>query len=162
MNKVVYPLIGLLIIGGIIAVVFSQRSSSSQTMEKDTMMKENSMTPKDTMKEDSMMDSSMEKPGSYVPYTPQSYADAAGEKRVLFFHAPWCPTCKVANEQFSAKPDQIPAGVVLLKTDYDKETELKKKYGITYQHTFVQIDDQGNEITKWSGGDIEALKDNLL
>jgi hypothetical protein len=48
-----------------------------------------------------------------------------------------------------------------LKTDYDSNNELKKKYGVTYQHTFVQIDSNGNMITKWNGGDIDTLKQNL-
>ncbi len=38
-----------------------------------------------------------------------------------------------------------------VKTDYDTERELKKKYGVTYQHTFVQVDAQGNQIKKWGG-----------
>jgi hypothetical protein len=41
--------------------------------------------------------------------------------------------------------------VSILKVDYDKETELKKKYGVTYQHTLVQVDKDGNLIKKWSG-----------
>jgi hypothetical protein len=49
--------------------------------------------------------------------------------------------------------------VTILKTDYDKETELKKKYGVTYQHTLVQVDKSGNMIKKWSGG---GTLDNLL
>jgi len=33
----------------------------------------------------------------------------------------------------------------------DKENDLRKKYGVTIQHTFVQIDENGNELAKWSG-----------
>ena len=29
--------------------------------------------------------------------------------------------------------------------------DLKKKYGVVYQHTFVQVDKDGNLIKKWSG-----------
>jgi hypothetical protein len=35
--------------------------------------------------------------------------------------------------------------------DYDNSDELKKKYGVTYQHTLVQVDKDGNLIKKWSG-----------
>ena len=31
------------------------------------------------------------------------------------------------------------------------EMELKQKYGITTQHTFVQVDADGNEVAKWTG-----------
>lgn len=170
MNKNVLPIIGLVIIGGIVGFFLMQRSAPDSTMMKKddtTMLKDDSTTPEDSMMKPSGEampedDSVMEKPGSYIPYSAQAYADASNQKRVLFFHATWCPTCKTANEEFTSKIQEIPSNVVILKTDYDKESELKRKYGITYQHTFVQVDEQGNEITKWSGGDIQELKNNLL
>lgn len=97
----------------------------------------------------------------YSEYSPESFAAAAGKKRVLFFHATWCPTCKVANEAFTSNPSGIPEDVIVFKTDYDTYGDLKKKYGITYQHTFVQVDEQGNELAKWNGGDIDLLRTNL-
>ena len=70
---------------------------------------------------------------------------------VLFFHASWCPSCRALNEDIEKNINLIPAGTTILKTDYDKETELKKKYGVTTQHTLVQVDEDGNLIEKWSG-----------
>lgn len=107
--------------------------------------------------------SMMKKAGAYKDYSESTVKDeqAQGQKVVLFFHAPWCPFCKAADSAFKSKIGEIPAGVTVLKTDYDSNTELKKKYGVTYQHTFVQIDQQGNMITKWNGGDIESLIKNL-
>lgn len=99
--------------------------------------------------------------GMYIDYTAESYESNKDKKRVLFFHAAWCPTCKVANQEFTTKTDQIPSGVVLLKTDYDTTADLKKKYGITYQHTFVQVDTQGNELAKWNGGGVTELIENV-
>ena len=64
------------------------------------------------------------------------------------------------NEEFNANLDRIPEDVIVLKTDYDSQKELKKKYGITYQHTFVLVDDEGNEIKTWNGGGIEELISN--
>jgi len=78
---------------------------------------------------------------------------------VLFFHASWCPSCKALNSDIEKNVGAIPAGVTILKTDYDKETELKKKYGVTTQHTLVQVDKDGNLIKKWSGG---SKLENLL
>lgn len=97
----------------------------------------------------------------YREYSENEYGLAADQKRVIFFHASWCPTCKVANEEFTSQADKIPKNVVLFKTDYDTETGLKKKYGITYQHTFVLVDDKGDEIRKWNGGGIEELVNNI-
>ncbi|PLX25040.1 hypothetical protein C0580_03440 [Candidatus Parcubacteria bacterium] len=56
----------------------------------------------------------------------------------------------------------IPSDLTILKVDYDSETELKKKYSITYQHTLVQVDAQGNQITKWTGGsDLNSIVSRL-
>ena len=68
---------------------------------------------------------------------------------VLFFHATWCPSCKSANKNLSS--DSIPKNLTVLKLDYDSNSDLKKKYGITSQHTFVQVDNTWKLIKKWSG-----------
>ncbi len=48
----------------------------------------------------------------------------------------------------------------MVKVDFDSETDLRKTYGITQQHTFVQVDPDGEELAKWtgtiSGADIKA------
>lgn len=44
----------------------------------------------------------------------------------------------------------IPDDVLILRADYDKEDELKQKYGVTLQHTFVVVDEKGNFIEKWN------------
>jgi thiol-disulfide isomerase/thioredoxin len=90
--------------------------------------------------------------GSYEDYGVGKVALANEGKVVLFFHASWCPSCRALNSDIEANAATIPAGVTILKTDYDKETELKKKYGVTTQHALVQVDGDGNMITKWSGG----------
>jgi len=46
----------------------------------------------------------------------------------------------------------IPANVTILDVDYDEYSDLKQKYGVTTQHTLVQVDAEGNEIAKWVGG----------
>jgi hypothetical protein len=35
---------------------------------------------------------------------------------------------------------------MVFKTDYDTQKELKTKYKITYQHTFVLVDEAGDAI----------------
>ena len=101
--------------------------------------------------------------GKYIDYTPDILERELreGNKVVLYFTASWCPFCKAADQAFRNKLNEIPTGVSVLRVNYDKSDDLKKTYGITYQHTFVQIDAYRNSVTKWSGGDIEALKQNL-
>lgn len=98
----------------------------------------------------------------YLVYSDEIYERVKDKKRVLFFHAAWCPTCKVADIEFTRMIEKIPQDIILLKTDYDTSTDFKQKYAVTYQHTFVQIDEQGNEVTKWNGGGIKELVENVL
>lgn len=78
-----------------------------------------------------------------------AYADGVignGQKSVLFFHASWCPSCKKANtflESYYAGND-VP--LTVYKVDYDSNKELRSRYGVTYQHTFVVIDGEGKAI----------------
>lgn len=72
------------------------------------------------------------------------------EDTVVFFHAEWCPSCKAAEAGITS--GEIPEGLTVLKADFDTSIDLKKKYGVVAQHTFVQIDSDGNEVKKWVGG----------
>jgi len=76
----------------------------------------------------------------------------AGKDIILFFKADWCPSCRALDGDIKSKLDSIPDSVVLLELNYDTETELRKKYGVTTQHTMVHVDADGTAITKWSGG----------
>jgi thiol-disulfide isomerase/thioredoxin len=85
---------------------------------------------------------------NYMTYS----ADAVTDKTVLFFHASWCPSCRGLDKDIVKNAQSIPSDLKILKTDYDTQTELKVKYGVTSQHTLVQVDKDGNMIKKWSGG----------
>ena len=61
---------------------------------------------------------------SYVEYSPEAFEAARDKKRVYFFHAKWCPTCKAVNIVFSEKSNEIPEDVVVFKTDYDIQSKL--------------------------------------
>lgn len=167
----------IVLVGAVLAFNYSSKSkvasdqSSSEAMmgEKDDgimkddiqMVKDdNKMMSDDKMSTDDVM---MEKSGSYKDYSESivTSEQKAGNKVVLFFHAPWCPYCRAADAAFKANPEKIPAGITVLKTDYDSNKELKTKYGVTTQHTFVQIDDNGNLVTKWVSGDVDLLIKNI-
>ena len=47
-------------------------------------------------------------------------------------------------------------------TDYDTTKDLQKKYGVTYQHTFVQIDSSGKALATWNGGGTQEILDNTV
>ena len=99
----------------------------------------------------------MMKSAGYIAYTKEAFDKASTQKRVLFFAASWCPSCRAADKNFNENLKKIPENVVIFKTDYDTETALKTKYKITYQHSFVFVDAKGVELKKWSGGGIDEL-----
>lgn len=70
---------------------------------------------------------------------------------VLFFNATWCSTCQETVENLTDDPDSIPAGLTIVSVDYDSADELRQQYGVTTQHTFVQVDADGTELAKWTG-----------
>lgn len=90
--------------------------------------------------------------GTYETYDPSKLALAENGKVVLFFNASWCPYCRTLDKNIKNNLSSIPNNLTILNVDYDNSTELKKKYGVTSQHTLVQVDSSGNLITKWSGG----------
>jgi thiol-disulfide isomerase/thioredoxin len=93
-----------------------------------------------------------------VPFTDLSTARllAAQGPTVLFFHASWCPTCRAAMRELQAGADRL-GGVLVLVVDYDRAGELKKRYGVTYQHTWVRIDSSGRKTEVWNGGGVDEL-----
>lgn len=90
--------------------------------------------------------------GSYAPYTADAVANASG-KVVLAFFAEWCPSCVAADKDLMANGGDIPSDLTVLKVNYDDSDDLKEKYNITAQHTFVQVDSAGELIKKWRGGE---------
>ncbi len=157
-----------IIIGGIVVVLIaggvyvSMNKSDDAMMDKTTDGSSSSMEDKNTTGEDdSMMQSSdtdvmdvgdgMMKSGAYEAYAPEKLVRAETGDVVLFFHASWCPSCRGLNADIEINLSAIPSGVSILKVDYDTESEMKKKYGVTYQHTLVQVNADGTLIKKWSG-----------
>ncbi|KKP67137.1 MAG: Thioredoxin [Candidatus Roizmanbacteria bacterium GW2011_GWA2_35_19] len=148
--KKITIVLGVVVISVFVVFVFFRTAQEERIIREKIIV--NDITPSDnTEKTDS---------SRYIDYSKSLFDQMPNKKRVYFFHAKWCPTCKVANEEFTQNIDRIPNDVILFKTDYDSEKGLKSKYGITYQHTFVYVDSQGEEINKWNGGDIEELINN--
>jgi thiol-disulfide isomerase/thioredoxin len=138
----------------------------SDAMAPKDAMKSDAMAPKDAMKSDAMApkDAMMADPSkavfdltglgpAVIPYSGEAAAQRlAAEKRVVyFFAANWCPTCKAAYEDLKASTMKAPMDLAIVVVDYDKEVELKTKYGVTYQHTFVAIGPMGEKRKAWSG-----------
>lgn len=168
----------VILVGGIVYVVFQ----NNEQQQKEAAMKEMVNDATDTVSQKAMgvkeearqmgeevMDQAVEEgkqkagetmkemgenlaggTGTYQEYSEAQVAENDGA--LLFFHASWCPSCRTLDESITKESENIPGGLAILKLDYDKETELKKKYAVVGQHTLVQVDKDGNKITMWRGG----------
>ncbi len=83
----------------------------------------------------------------YEEFTNDKLNDMYGQKVVINFRADWCPTCAKleAKLEDEANADQL-TNVNMLLADYDKETELKKKYNVNKQTTLVFLDEKHQEV----------------
>jgi thiol-disulfide isomerase/thioredoxin len=103
-----------------------------------------------------------QKSGKYVTLETDT-KNEEDKKIVYFFFANWCSTCIPADKEISENINNIPNGVKIIRVNYndtdtsDEEEALAQKYGITYQHTFVQVDENGNVISKWNGGGLSNI-----
>ena len=174
MNKSMI-IVGVIVLLSIIGGGWYITNQQSHQAEKTKMAQEKTAIEKKAAmkaKEDSAMkknETVMDKSATarYVEYSKAALDQAAGGRRVLYFYANWCPVCRPADANFKENASIIPEDMTVIRVNYNdsdtdqEEKDLAKQYGIVYQHTFVQIDGQGKQVTKWNGGQIEELLANI-
>jgi thioredoxin 1 len=140
----------------------NKMTSEKSMMEKKTVEGNDVMMKADPSKTDSMLKKdettmmdkgdTVMKTGSYEAYSADAVLLASTTHDVvLFFRANWCPTCIAVDKNIKINLGKIPSSLTILDVNYDNSKDLKQKYGVTYQHTFVQVDKDGTMIKKWSG-----------
>lgn len=101
--------------------------------------------------------------GAYIDYSSTAVADADG-RVFLFFHATWCPQCVSLDGDIKA--EGVPSGVTIVKVDYDANQDLRAKYGVTQQTTFVEVDASGEKLqdnyVAYSEPQLQTVLDALL
>ncbi|MCA9386685.1 thioredoxin family protein [Candidatus Dojkabacteria bacterium] len=123
--------------------------------------------PKDTQEDINNQDTTegtqSNESGIYVDYSEELLTNANSGDVVLFFKADWCPTCSALDKNILENMDSIPSELSILKVDYDNSEVLQEKYGVTYQHTLVQVDSTGELLNKWTGSfSIDEIVQNLV
>jgi thiol-disulfide isomerase/thioredoxin len=135
----------------------TDRTNTDVTPNDDTqnMMIEDNDPSND---DDDMVDTNNESMTDHAVYTAYS-ADVLtnGKPKVLFFHAAWCPICRNADTKMQAWYSDGHPALDSYKVDYDTEMELKARYGVTYQHTYVLVDGQGNAVQTLQGPSEDEL-----
>ncbi|HJM04442.1 MAG TPA: thioredoxin family protein [Candidatus Saccharimonadaceae bacterium] len=154
MKKVIFILLGVaLLVGGLVAAIqLSPSPMSSQGPEPQTVQPEStneSLSEDDQPATPDTPTAAEPATGRYVDYEEASIAAEGYDETILFFHASWCPECRAFEQEILA--NQIPEGVQVLKVDYDSSTDLRQRYGVTIQTTFVKVDDNGERISSWVG-----------
>jgi thioredoxin 1 len=88
-----------------------------------------------------------------VPFNQVAFdqARAAGRPVVVYFHADWCPTCRV-QQPIVAALAQEPGfkAVTIYEADYDTQTALEAALNVRQQSTFV-VFRQGHEVSRSTG-----------
>ena len=139
----------ILIIVAVGIYAFGSKSSDKNAMIEESN-NQDSMVPANAMND--VVSDKMMKSGSYEVYSAEKVAMSAKKgKVVLFFRASWCPTCRALDKDIKENLSSIPADLTILDVDYDNSIDLKQKYGVTYQHTLVEVDKDGKMIKKWVG-----------
>ncbi|HET8671703.1 MAG TPA: thioredoxin family protein [Candidatus Saccharimonadales bacterium] len=100
-------------------------------------------------------DRSASTPGKYVDYREEIIAETSGTI-LLFFHASWCPQCRALESNIKAKG--VPAGVTIVKVDYDSNQILRQEYGVTIQTTVVRVNKDGGLVEKFVAYNDPSLK----
>jgi thiol-disulfide isomerase/thioredoxin len=96
--------------------------------------------------------------GNKVIFKDLKTAEALAAKGpvVLFFAADWCPSCQADLRDLNANGARLGKTMVVV-VDYDHSAELKAKYGITAQDSFVRMDAMGAKLAIWNGGGVDGI-----
>lgn len=149
---VMIVLVGIaLVLGG----YYYTRPSIAPTVQQDTITVQDQMVKTES--------ATSQQSSRYIPFTPAVLAKASTARRILYFYANWCSTCRPANADFEKNASMLPGDLTVIRVNYNdpdtdaEEKALAAKYGITYQHTFVQIDERDEVVTTWNGGATKEL-----
>ncbi len=75
------------------------------------------------------------------PYSAAALADAqkADKPVALHFHADWCPTCRAQNKALQTLKTEKGLDITVLVVNYDTERDLKRRFKVNAQSTFVVL-----------------------
>jgi len=98
--------------------------------------------------------------GRYQEYSSELVDDSGYQTTILFFYAGWCPECRGYDKAIEGAT--LPPGVQILQVNYDDAQDLRQKYGVTIQSSFVRVDAAGSKQVLWSGYGKEKSLDAIL
>ena len=146
----------LVVMGGRAMMLFTRPTETPNDTNKQNPKSLQQIAPTTS----SSPEQSLLEKGVYSAYAQNTVRHEGYTDTILFFHAPWCPECRAYDMVLSTMP--IPDGVQILKVDYDSSTDLRKKYGVTIQTTFVKINHNGDKLSLWPAYGKEKTIDAII
>jgi len=119
--------------------------TEAETTEETVPARENDLDEEETATTDDAT-------GVYTTYDADAIAESDADHILLFFHATWCPSCRALDADIIENADDIPPDVEIYKVDYDTATDLKRQYGVTTQHSIIEITAAGEAESDISHG----------
>lgn len=144
-------------LGGITLIAFLLLSGCNLSNQNPP---ESSITPRAEeneamMENEIMMEKATYQSGAIQDFNQAAYEKALADGKTVFldFHADWCPVCVENKPKIKAafeKADQNTVGFIV---NYDTEKELRKKYNVTTQSTYILV--KGDETERIIGAQTE-------
>lgn len=150
MKKIIIIVIVLIVIG---ALGFGSRKlfvgkNNSADEQSYNQIGENSTVNEDYgPKQEPTTANKISNDGEYLTNIDATVADASNDDVYLFFHAPWCSQCRSIEKGIFE--DGVPQNITIIKIDFDKNQDLRAKYGVTLQTTFVKVNKNGDLVNKF-------------
>lgn len=158
-------IVALLAVGGSVYayMALNDDDEATETTQSTNLPADDAKTAQELREYVPDDDLSATAPGGYITLAEYNANKATYQdsRKVYFFHAPWCEVCQAIENEINADPSQLPSDVVVIKTDFDTETKLRQQYGVTSQYTFVQVNNDGNEIDQWSAANLNGVLTGL-
>jgi len=136
------------------------KNDNNAVMEEEMSMKDKGSSEEGVAMEEEKKEVSHDNHvhGEYIDYSPEKVAELGNKRGLLFFHASWCPSCRTADADIKKNLENIPEDLVIMNIDFDEYGDWgRENYMVRGQHSFVQIDGDGNMITSWSGGKFKDI-----
>lgn len=136
-----------------------EKNDSMMEEEKETLKMEEK-TEENKAEVEAMEEKMMAK---YENYSAEKVSSLkkSGSAYAIFFHAQWCPTCRGMESDINENLAKLSGNTIILKADFDTETDLKKEFNINQQSIVVIIGKDGKEITRLAAPSAKAIDEAL-
>lgn len=162
MKRTIFAWLGIIILVGLLGAAYVYWQNTMKADQQNAAQQQAVSKSSKSEQTGQMAERATAQPGVFIDYSEGQVASTDGV-RILFFHAPWCPQCRMIEEDINRQG--VPDGVTILKVDYDSNQALRQKYGVTLQTTFVEVDTDGKELEKfvaYNEPTFDSVKANLI